>query len=116
MDLKEKIMVSTAFITFLIQSASGFDVNGNAIAPTVSESDIYPCNLAQQKRVYETYIDGQLVQSKYSIMLKYSAVKDVNLDSVKNVKLTDINGIDLGVFQIHSKQRMQLVGLLKIMV
>ncbi len=113
-------MVKTGYISFITETGGGQDADGNTIATGKTPSAFIECNLQVIKKEYKTFIDGQYKQASYSIYIDsskfYGLDPVINLESINLVSLKDNNSNDLGEFQIHNKEYLNLMQRIKIVV
>lgn len=109
-------MVKTGYISFITESGGGFDANGNVLSPTKSFSDYFECNLKTVTKELQFIVDGQYIQAKYSIYIDADLLGDIDLETVNSISLRDNNSNDLGEFQIHNKEYLNLTKRIKIIV
>lgn len=117
MDLLEKlIMVKTGYISFISQTGGGQDADGNPVSPVKTNSSYVECNLAVITSKYEFIVDGQYKQAEYSIYVESDKIRDIDVQSIKEIQIHDNNDNDIGVFQIGNVEYLNLSKKVKIIV
>ncbi len=113
-------MVDIGFISFITESGTGQDVDGNRLDPIKVNSEYIGCNLKVIKKVYLLEVNGQQQQAKYSIYINSNEIialtPVIDLNTVVQVQLKDNNSNDLGIFQISNIEYLNFTKSIKIVV
>ena len=109
-------MLNTGFISFITETAGGFDAFGNPIAATKVLSTYRACNILTLTKEYRLLVDGQYKEARFSVMIDNSDISDLVLTDLKEVSLQDQNNVSLGTFQVQNKEPLVFVNKLKIVV
>lgn len=109
-------MVNIGYIAFIVNTGGGFDSNGYPIAPTKTPSTYIPCNIETLSHEYKVLVDGQYLNSAYSIYIDNSKLQGVDFAGVDSVSLQNYEKADLGIFQIQLRETLSLVNQTKVIV
>lgn len=110
-------MVRLGFISFITESGGGQDTDGNTVPATKVISDPIECNLMTVKKEYRTLVHGQWLDAKYQIYVDNDKIPStLDLLQVKEIRLKNPKNQDLGTFQIHNIEFLQLSQQVKIVV
>ena len=111
-------MVKTGYISFITNSGGGYDENGNAVAPSIVNSDYVECNLATVNKDYKFFVDGQYIQAKYSIYVDSdkisSLIPTISIENIKSVSIKNNNADLIGSFQVQNLEYLNLTKRIKI--
>lgn len=109
-------MLNTGYISFITETGGGQDSNGNPLPSVKVNSDYFACSLAVIKKEYLTLVDGQYLQSAYSIIIDNFQIETIRLEDFKEVQIQDPEGNNLGVFQVQNKEFFPFTSKLKVVV
>lgn len=109
-------MLNNGSISFVTETGGGFDASGNPTASTKTLSAFIPCSINTVTKEYTTTVDGQVRQAKYIVTVDNYRLLLLNLTGLKEVQLADNRSVNLGSFQVQSKENMDFVNSLKIVV
>lgn len=113
-------MVKTGYISFITETGGGKDENGNIIAPTKTNSEYIECNLKTVTRELKFVVDGQYVNAKYSIYLEQYLIMgldpEIDPQTINEIQLQDNNQNNIGIFQVHNLEYLNLTSKVKIIV
>lgn len=105
-------MVDTGYISFITESGSTRDGDGNPVAPTYTVSAPVPCNIAVVTREYRVYTDGQYKQAQYSVTMEIRLLEA----GYHGVRLYDGSMNVLGDFQVQNAEELRYAQTYKIIV
>lgn len=115
-------MVNNGYVQLKMESGGGFDLDGNPVAPVITLSDIIECNLsatnkASRQYKYKFTIDGESVVSAYIIYVNTKLLPvELNINAVHHLKVLDNKKNQLGEFRIQSRNWLEMIHLLKLIV
>ena len=78
------------------------------------------CNLKTVTKELQFVVDGQYVQAKYSIYIEQCLINGLNpaidLQTITQVQIQDNNQNNIGIFQVHNLEYLNLTSKVKIIV
>ena len=108
-------MVKTGYISFITETASSQDEDGNIIPGSTTYTDFVECNLKVITKEYIRTIDGQVKQASYSVYVDNENVS-VDMTTIKKISLKDGNGNELNEFQVMNYEPLSLMPQIKIVM
>lgn len=109
-------MLNTGFISFVTETAGGFDAFGNPIAATKVLSTYRPCNILTLTKEYRLLVDGEYKAARFSVIIDNSEISDLVLTDLKEIDLQDSENLPLGAFQVQNREPLPFMNKLKIVV
>lgn len=110
-------MLNCLYIAFNSEVGGSYDANGNPVASTKSLSAYIPCNYKMVNRELKFLVEGQYIQAKYSIYINNADLPlAVNINSVKEAFLKDLNGNVIGKYFIHDMEPLSKFNITKLIV
>ena len=110
-------MLNSAYISFLVDSGGGQDVNFDPIPTTNTPQDYVSCNLKEVRKEWKFDVNGEHIQAKYSIYIENSIIPStVDITLTTQVILKDLNEVVLGTFRVLSSEPLSIIQSTKIIV
>lgn len=113
-------MVNNGHVQFKIESGGGFDSEGNPVAPVITLSDIIECNLSatnKANRQYKFTVDGEDTLSTYIIYVNIKLLPvELDMNDIQHLIIFDNRQNVLGEFRVQSKNLLEMMHLIKLIV